>query len=161
MDDTTNNLDFSIASSGDNAYLIEAVEAENESDAIIADQHDTYQIVIPLGVAQNITATSGNKAGYKTDPTNPLNEFAIVSPTIAPFPNDETVLQNTTYTLRDVRADSIGNADTVQFDNSDIYILPAGEDIELRISTASGAIRYNEFTTAKSLNGKEEGTVIL
>jgi len=149
-------------SKGDNAYLIEAVQAKNESDALIETQYDTYEIVIPLGVGYRIKAGSARDATFEPSAENPMDATAAGNGD--PFPNENPRTQDP-YTLKDVTASELPasdkDIDQVTFDNSDLYVLPNGERVNLRLTTASGATRHIEVSTGNSLGGNEGGAIIL
>ena len=149
-----------VVSRGDNAYLIEAVQAENESDAIIEAQHDTYEIVIPLGLSYRADQEDSIvEAGFRNSPDNPMDVSATASEDL--FPDESNVLTEDPYTLQDVTAADVPSAGDLSFDNSDLYVLPNDERIELRLTTASGATRHIEVSTGNSLAEAEGGAVIL
>lgn len=144
---------------GDKAYLIEAVQAEDESNAIIESQHDTYQIVIPLGAKYNVSSGIAQFGTLQSD--DPIDA--------ADAPQDEIFERDATtpdpYTLKDVLATDglLGGepASKVSFDNRKLYVLPNDERISLRLTTASGATRHIEVSTGNSLSEAEGGAVIL
>ena len=153
---------YEVTSSGDNAFLIEAVQSENKSNALMTSQSDTYELVIPLGVAHNLTTGSLYYAGFEVSADNPVDQFAAL--TGDAYPNEQYLYYAQSYTLRDVTAEEEPTGrdfDFVQFDNSDLYILPADEEITIRITTASGAVRHTKLTTGNSLSGNAQGAVIL
>jgi archaeal flagellin N-terminal-like domain len=144
---------------GDKAYLIEPVNAEDETNAIINSKHDTYEIVIPLGVKYNVSSnivTVGT--GQADDPTTtgaPQADIFAEKDQRTPDP----------YTVEDVLAPSgLLNgepASKVSFDNRKLFLLPNNEQIELRLTTASGATRHIEVSTSNSLGEAEGGAVVL
>jgi len=145
---------------GEPAYLIEAVHAENESNAIISDEHDTYQFVIPLGVAYNITSTSTNEK-FEVSPENPMDTTASAYGDL--FPQEDPETQDP-YTVRDVMAPDQGfgdNIDEVAFDNAGLYVLPSDERVHLTITTATGSKRTLDVSTGASLRDAEGGAIIL
>jgi flagellin FlaB len=149
-----------VDSHGDKAYLIEPVQADNKSNAVISSQHDTYQIVIPLGVGYNTTATPVEiSTVVSTD--NPMANISKARSDL--FPNKNTATQDP-YTLKDINAQLKGtppSIDEVTFDNSELYVFPNGERISLRLTTASGATRHIELSTGNSLGDAEGGAIIL
>jgi len=147
-----------VQSRGDNAYLIEAVQAENESDAIIESPSDVYEIVIPLGVSYDVGQNSA-KIAYEDSADNPMDATGTI---LGEFPNNNPYTQDP-YTIKDVTASTLSpnNIDRVTFDNSNLYVLPAGERVSLRLTTASGATRHIEVSTGNSLGGNEGGAIIL
>lgn len=145
---------------GDKAYLIEAVQAENESNAIIESQHDTYQIVIPLGVKYNVSDPSVTIGTSQSD--DPIDRDNIPQNDI--FPERDQSTPNP-YTISDVLApdDTLGGepVSQVSFDNRKLYVLPNNKRISLRLTTASGATRHIERSTSNSLDEAQGGAVIL
>jgi len=149
-----------IENKGDSAYLIEAVQAENESDAIIESQHDTYEIVIPLGVGYRIKQNTAREATFKNSTDNPMAVTAASDDNLFP---DKDVQTQDPYTLKDVTASELPSfeIDEVSFDNSGLYVLPNDERVNVRLTTASGATRHIEVSTGNSLAEAEGGAVIL
>ena len=147
-----------VDSHGDKAYLIEPVQAEDDSNAIISNQHDTYQIVIPLGVGYNVTPSNVDIATIEGG-DNPMANITDAGNDLFP---DENFNNQDPYTLRDVNAPlATGSTDDVSFDNSKLYVLPGGERISLTLTTASGATRHIELSTGNSLGDAEGGAIIL
>jgi flagellin FlaB len=148
-----------VDSPGDKAYLIEPVQAEDESDAVITSQDDRYQIVIPLGVGYDFT-DGKNEISTVDSPDNPLVNINDAGSDIFP---DESPGTQDPYTLRDVNAPpkGSGSVDEVSFDNSELYVLSGGERVSLQLTTASGATRNIDFSTDNTLGDSEGGEIIL
>jgi len=147
-----------IGREGDPAYLIEAVHAENESNAIISNEHDTYQFVIPLGISYNVTGTTSvDFVEPSQSPENPMDTSAGDDL----FPQKDQTTQDP-YTVRDVTASSgVRNLDQVTFDNTGLYVLPRNKRVHLTITTATGSKRTLDVSTGTSLREAEGGAIIL
>jgi len=151
-----------VDSHGDKAYLIEAVQADDKTNAIISSQHDTYEIVIPLGVGYNTTPALDSdpvEISAVESKENPMADISDAGNDL--FPNEDFENQDP-YTLKDIKAQPISpSTDAVSFDNSKLFVLPNGERVDLRLTTASGATRHLEVSTGNSLADAEGGAVIL
>jgi len=127
---------------GDAAYLVDVVTAESDSDAVITEDGDRYEIVVPLGIMKDpstndniVLADDGLTTGADT-----------ATPTLSTIDSDLST------------ADVGGNAG---FDNGDLDTLKAGQSADLEITTDSGSTRNVVVTVPDTLIDQEGDTVTL
>jgi hypothetical protein len=135
--------------------LIQAVQESNSDSTIIADRHDTYEIVIPLQVAQE----GGSLGIPPKDTIAPTASSPDIWKNYDPTKNDKDAIP---YTLQDETADFLpGNAaDDLTYDNTGLTFIDEDEEIEITITTATGASRQLRIS-GHSLRGAGGGAVIL
>lgn len=132
-------------------YLVDVITAESGNDAVLTDDGDRYEIVIPIAVA------------FFDDPDGLESELALIGDftNTAESPIDREL---TSPTLDDVgnRYQTLDvEAEQKHIDNLDLDLLESGQSANLEITTSNGATRSVAISVPDTLIDEEDSTVTL
>ena len=137
---TINASTNTYAGQGNAGFLVDAVDATTPNNALLTDENDTYQLIIPLGIAYDVDAKASSevKVGAKNWGDNPADVAAIETDKLFTDvdADDATSLP---YTLTDAATPSLpgSTVDQVSFDNTYLNPLPEGERVQIDVVTAN------------------------
>jgi flagellin FlaB len=132
---------------GEPAYLVEPITAESPDDAVLTDDADRYEIIIPLATANDTSETA-----IYDDET--FDDWLISRYYLNDSLDGEGV---GSLTYSDVEADPdalAGSPDRLKFDNVYLHLLEEGESAELKITTNTGSSRQVMISVPDTLVNK-------
>ncbi|ERH01784.1 MAG: archaeal flagellin [Halonotius sp. J07HN6] len=127
---------------GNSGFLISPVDAETPENALLTDPDDTYQLVIPLGIAYDIDAGGSPELQVATKNwgDSPAAVGSLASSKLFTGADADSPTASP-YTLTDTAAAPLPGTpvDQVSFDNTYLNPIPAAERVQIDIVTANGS----------------------
>jgi len=139
-----------------NVYFVRAVTAESETDAVITDDGDRYEIIIPLG--GYIKPQDGTDA-YLVPNTD--TDIGGTGALVSLESYTDSADAETDFVTRLNNEGTAGNGFAEQIDNTDLGLLTEGQTAELEITTDSGATRNVVLTAPDTTIDQDGDTVTL
>jgi len=155
--DETNNNGNLEPDQATNVYFVQPITAESSGDAVITDDGDRYEIVIPIGVAIDVESDGSGDASGNSVVAVDNGAGDVVNTPSAVYGSDSDVVVDL---LADISYSGSATTNTV-VDNTGLNLLEEGQTADLEITTDTGATRNVVITAPDTLIDQDGSTVTL